>query len=131
MAATILIADDHDDNRELLQLLLIAAGYNVHEARDGDECLAIARSESPDLIVMDLSMPVLDGWGVLQELKADQRTQTIPCMAVTAHSELSEPEALATGFMAYVSKPYTAETLLSKVATLLADGAKTNQVGEL
>ena len=125
MAATILIADDHDDNRELLQLLLSGAGYNVREARDGDECLVIARNESPDLIVMDLSMPVLDGWGVLQELKADQRTLTIPCMAVTAHVELDRNEAIETGFRAYVSKPYTAETLLKTIATVLGDGKAT------
>lgn len=126
MATTILIADDHDDNRELLQLLLAGAGYDVREAKDGSECLAIARSEPPDLIVMDLSMPVLDGWGVLRELKTDQRTLTIPCMAVTAHADLHQHEALETGFMAYVSKPYTAETLLKTIATLLAS----EQVGK-
>ena len=124
MPATILIADDHDDNRELLQLLLSEAGYNVREARDGSECLAIARNEPPDLIVMDLSMPVLDGWGVLQELKADQRTLTIPCMAVTAHAELDRNEAIETGFRAYVSKPYNAETLLKTIATVLADAIR-------
>ena len=125
MAATILIADDHEDNRELLQLLLSGAGYNVREARDGKECLAIARDESPDLIVMDLSMPVLDGWGVLKELKADQRTLTIPCMAVTAHADLAQDQALKTGFNAYVSKPYTAATLLKTIATVLGDGKAT------
>ena len=108
MPPTVLIADDHDDNRELLQVLLSGAGYNVREARDGSECLAIARNERPDLIVMDLSMPVLDGWGVLRELKADERTLTIPCMAVTAHAELEQNQALDTGFAAYVLKPYTA-----------------------
>ncbi len=122
MTATILIADDHDDNRELLQLLLSGAGYNVREARDGKECLAIAQDESPDLIVMDLSMPVLDGWGVLQELKTDERTLTIPCMAVTAHADLERNQALEIGFKAYVSKPYTAETLLKTISTVLVDG---------
>jgi CheY-like chemotaxis protein len=128
MATTILIADDHDDNRELLQLLLAGAGYNVKEAKDGSECLAIARAEPLDLIVMDLSMPVLDGWGVLQELKSDQRTLTIPCMAVTAHADLDRNEALETGFRAYVSKPYTAETLLTTIATVLADSKLRNAV---
>ncbi len=127
MPATILIADDHEDNRELLQLLLSGAGYNVREARDGKECLAIARDEAPDLIVMDLSMPVLDGWGVLKELKADKRTLTIPCMAVTAHADLAQDQALKTGFRAYVSKPYTAETLLQTIADLLAKGKLTRE----
>jgi len=121
MPPTILIADDHDDNRELLQLLLMGAGYQVKEARDGSECLTIARQEPPDLIVMDLSMPVLDGWGVFRELKTDNRTQSIPCMAVTAHAELNRIQALETGFSAYVSKPFSSELLLKTVASLLPD----------
>jgi CheY-like chemotaxis protein len=120
MPATILIADDHDDNRELLQLLLVGAGYEVREARDGSECLAIARDERPDLIVIDLSMPVLDGWGVFKELRADQSTRTIPCMAVTAHADLTRSQAMETGFRAYVSKPYSIETLLKTVADVLS-----------
>jgi two-component system, cell cycle response regulator DivK len=121
MATTILIADDHDDNRELLQLLLVGAGYVVHEASDGSECLAIARNERPDLIVIDLSMPVLDGWGVFRELKADERTRTIPCIAVTAHAELDRNEALDTGFSAYVSKPFSADELLKTIALVLSN----------
>src|SRR4029434_7644938 len=121
MPTTILIADDHDDNRELLLLLLSGAGYSVREARDGHECLALARSEPPDLIVMDLSMPVLDGWGVLQQLKEDERTLTIPCMAVTAHADLARDEALEIGFLAYVSKPFSSDVLLKTIATVLAD----------
>ncbi len=120
MATTILIADDHDDNRELLQLLLSGAGYNVREARDGSECLAIARDQRPDLIVIDLSMPVLDGWGVFRELRADQRTRTIPCMAVTAHADLDRNQALAIGFSAYVSKPFSGDILLKTIATVLS-----------
>jgi two-component system cell cycle response regulator DivK len=120
MAQKILIADDHEDNRELLQLLLLGAGYSVREAKDGSECLAMARDERPDLIVMDLSMPVLDGWDVFEELKTDQRTQAIPCMAVTAHADLDRNRALETGFSAYVSKPFRSEFLLNTVAMVLS-----------
>jgi CheY-like chemotaxis protein len=120
MPPTLLIADDNDDNRELLFLLLAGAGYDVREARDGHECLAIARDASPDLIVIDLSMPRLDGWGLLKELKSDERTRTIPCMAVSAHAELNRNQALEAGFSAYVSKPYIGDVLLKTVAALLA-----------
>jgi CheY-like chemotaxis protein len=120
MPATILIADDHEDSRELLRLLLAGAGYDVREARDGNECLTVAQNEPPDLIVMDLSMPVMDGWGVLRELKADQRTKVIPCMAVTAHAGLNRNKALDTGFVAYVSKPFSADNLLQTIAAVLA-----------
>lgn len=121
MATRILIADDHDDNRELLHLLLDGAGYEVSEARNGSECLAVARKERPDLIVIDLSMPVLDGWGVFRELQLDESTRTIPCMAVTAHAELDRNQALETGFSAYVSKPFSADALLKTIATLLSN----------
>jgi CheY-like chemotaxis protein len=126
MPITILIADDHDDNRELLQLLLSGAGYNVREAKDGSECLTLARDEPPDLIVMDLSMPVLDGWGVFRELKTDQRTRAIPCMAVTAHAELEQNQALETGFSAYVSKPFSGDALLRTVAAVLSNRKPAN-----
>jgi CheY-like chemotaxis protein len=120
MPPTILIADDHEDNRELMQLLLQSAGYSVREAKDGSECLTIARDELPDLIVMDLSMPVLDGWGLFDELKTDHQTRTIPCLAVTAHAELDRNRALETGFSAYLSKPFKSEAFLATVATLLS-----------
>jgi len=121
MAHTILIADDHEDNRELLQLLLLGAGYNVKEARDGSECLTLAKRDQPDLIVMDLSMPVMDGWGLFRELKNDDATRAIPCMVVTAHAELDRMQALETGFNAYVSKPFSSDHLLKTIATLLAN----------
>ena len=121
MSTSILIADDHDDNRELLRVLLSGAGYQVREARDGRECLTLARSHPPDLIVLDLSMPVLDGWGLFRELQTDQRTQNIPCMAVTAHADLDKNEALESGFSAYISKPFHGDDLLKTVATVLAN----------
>jgi two-component system cell cycle response regulator DivK len=120
MPTTVLIADDHDDSRELLQLLLQGAGYDVHEAKDGRECLILARELQPDLIVMDLSMPVLDGWGVFRELQGDQRTRTIPCVAVSAHADLNRKRALEAGFTAYVSKPFSSEELLKTIAEVVA-----------
>ena len=119
MPATILIADDHDDNRELLQFLLVGAGYDVREAKDGSECLAIARDERPDLIVIDLSMPVLDGWGVFEELQNHDRTAGIPCVAVTAYGYTDRERALQVGFDDYIAKPFIGAELLKLVANLL------------
>lgn len=119
MVKTILIADDNDDNRELLQLLLVGAGYDVHEARNGSECLAMARDLKPDLIVVDLSMPVMDGWTTFRELRSNEETKFIPCMAVTANAELDRIQALQTGFSAYVSKPFSSDVLLKTVAEVL------------
>ena len=127
MSVTILIADDNDDNRELLRLLLSGAGYLVREARDGHECVTLAQSEPPDLIVVDLSMPLLDGWAVFKELKADERTSMIPCVAVTAHADLERNEALEAGFSAYVSKPFSGEALLKTIADVLADRQANSQ----
>lgn len=126
MGHTILIADDHEDNRELLHLMLSGAGYSVREAKNGSECLELARAESPDLILMDLSMPVLDGWGLFEELKMDQTTRGIPCIVVTAHADLDRNRALKKGFIAYVSKPFATEDLLGTVASALAR-CKTNR----
>jgi CheY-like chemotaxis protein len=121
MGHTILIADDHEDNRELLHLVLRRAGYSVREAKDGSECLELARAEAPDLIVMDLSMPGLDGWGLFEELKIEQSTRGIPCIVLTAHADLDRNRALDKGFAAYVSKPFISEHLLSTVAAALTD----------
>jgi CheY-like chemotaxis protein len=127
MPPMLLIADDNDDNRELLFLLLSGAGYDVREARDGRECLAIARDAAPDLIVIDLSMPVLDGWGLFRELRSDGRTSAIPCMAVSAHAELNRNQALDAGFNAYVSKPYNGDALLKTVVALLENGKQIDE----
>jgi len=120
MPASILIAEDYDDNRELLRILLSAAGYQVLEAKNGLECVHMAKEHPPDLIMIDLSMPVLDGWGVFQELKADAVTTKIPFMAFTAHAEKDRERALETGFSAYVSKPFRSEELLATIARLIS-----------
>ena len=119
MSNTILIAEDYDDNRELLRILLSAAHYDVREAKNGQECLSMAREHLPDLIMVDLSMPELDGWQVFKALKADSITADIPLVAVTAHADADRRRALQVGFDAFVGKPFRTEELLSTVAKLV------------
>jgi CheY-like chemotaxis protein len=119
MAATILIAEDYEDNRELLRLVLATAEYHVLEAANGRDCLRMARDNRPHLIMIDLSMPGLDGWGVFRELRADASTSEIPCIAVTAHAEADRERALGTGFSAYITKPFRSAELLETVRELL------------
>jgi len=120
MGAKILIADDYEDNLELLRLLLVAADYQVIEARNGAECLKLAREMRPDLIMVDLSMPVLDGWEMFRALRADEHTASILCIAVTAHGDADRIRALRAGFNAYLSKPFRGVELLETVAILLS-----------
>ena len=119
MRKTILIADDYDDNRELLRLLLTTANYEVCEARNGNECVISARENLPDLIMVDLSMPELDGWEVFETLKGDETTAHIPCVAVTAHTRLDCERALKVGFSAFVAKPFKTDEMLETVARVV------------
>jgi CheY-like chemotaxis protein len=121
MTGSIIIADDYEDNRELLRLILEMSGHRVREARDGRECVQMAQLEPPDLFLIDLSMPVLDGWGALRELRADERTSRIPCVAVTAFSETDRERALNQGFDAYLTKPFRGKELVATIEQLLAD----------
>ena len=133
MPAEILIADDYDDNRELLRLMLVPEGYRVREARDGRECIASALADPPDILLVDLSMPELDGWDVLRAIRADGATRALPLVAVTAFaSEQDRRRALEAGFDAYISKPFRARDLLELVKSLLdgQDGMKRRGDGE-
>ena len=123
MPARILIADDYEDNRELLRLILLAAEYEVLEARDGEECVTLAQRHVPELILVDLSMPKLDGWEVFKALKADRSTHNIPCIAVTAYAEIDRNRALKAGFNAYLAKPFRVGELLEVVEHLIAGRA--------
>jgi CheY-like chemotaxis protein len=119
MPSTILIAEDYDDNRELLRLLLTTAKYEVREATNGHECVVSARENPPDLIMVDLSMPGLDGWEVFKILQADSSTAHIPCVAVTAHTEADCSRALSAGFRAFVAKPFKTEKMLDTIARVI------------
>jgi CheY-like chemotaxis protein len=117
--ATILIADDYADNRELLRLLLTQAKYDVRETSSGHECLKMATEQPPDLIMLDLLMPGLDGWGVCRALRNDPRTARIPCVAVTA-SDSDRTRALEAGFSGYILKPFNRPELFETIAKLLS-----------
>ena len=117
--AHILLIDDND-NRAMLSRRLIKRGYEVTVAVDASEGLAIARSEGPDLILMDMGLPVVSGWDAASELKVDDRTSTIPVIAVTAHSMSGDRErALAAGRDDFDTKPVELPRLLQKIERLL------------
>ena len=129
MSASILIADDYEDNRELLRLILETAGYRVREARNGRECVTMAREAVPDLFLIDLSMPVLDGWGALAELRAMEETRDVPCIVITAFDEANRGGARAAAaaeqFDAYITKPFRSKELLETVARLVEERTRT------
>ncbi len=116
----ILIADDRASSRELLRLVLVRAGYDVIEAEDGLEALEQARAGNPDLILLDLQMPRLDGYGTLAELRREERFRTLPILALTASAMRGDREKiLAAGFTDYLSKPAGPELVRETVAKLL------------
>ncbi|MFZ0630529.1 MAG: response regulator [Acidobacteriaceae bacterium] len=116
----ILIADDRASSRELLRTVLQRAGYEVLEAEDGEQALAQARSGHPDLVLLDLQMPELDGFGVLAELRGDPRFKDLPILALTASAMRGDREKiLEAGFTEYLAKPAGPDTLRETVARLL------------
>lgn len=116
----ILLVEDNADNRDMLSRRLIRKGYEIVMAVDGGEGVAKAVSESPDLILMDMSLPVIDGWEATRQVKANAATQGIPIIALTAHAMAGDREkALAAGCDDYDSKPVELPRLLEKIETLL------------
>lgn len=102
----VLLAEDNEDNFDLVKLLLQRSGYEVLAARNGKEALEIARREKPDLILMDLSLPEIDGWTVARRLKASAETKDIPIFALTAHTLPGDRKrAIEAGCDGYFSKP--------------------------
>ncbi len=116
MPRTILLAEDHEDNRFALLTVLQREGYAALGARNGREAVELAFEHSPDLIVMDLAMPVMDGREALRALKADARTRDIPVVALTAMSlTVSGEELEAEGFAALLTKPCMPPHLIAEV----------------
>ena len=116
----ILVVEDDEMNRDSLTRLLRRRGYELLTARDGVEGVMVGQSEMPDLILMDMSLPVLDGWEATRRLKATPKTQAIPIIALTAHAMAADRDkALGAGCDDYDSKPIELERLLPKIEALL------------
>lgn len=118
--AKILLVEDNEMNRDMLSRRLMRKGYEVVMAFDGAHGIEMAKAESPELILMDLSLPVLDGWEATRRLKAAAETKSIPVIALTAHAMSGDKEkALEAGCDDYDSKPIEFPRLLDKIETLL------------
>ena len=122
--AKILLVEDNELNRDMLSRRLSRRGHQVLEATDGEAALALAASERPDLILMDMSLPVLDGWEATRRLKAMPATRPIPVIALTAHAMVADRErSLEAGCDDFDTKPVEIERLLAKIARLLPSAA--------
>jgi two-component system cell cycle response regulator DivK len=118
--AKILLVEDNEMNWDMLSRRLRRKGYTVIIATDGKQGVEMALSEAPDLILMDMSLPVLDGWEATRQIKTMPETQTIPIIALTAHAMAGDREqALAAGCDEYDSKPIEFQRLLHKIEALL------------
>lgn len=116
----ILVIEDNADMRDFLQRILARRGYDYLGAEDGEEGIALARRDRPDLILMDLSLPVLDGYEATRLLKADPQLAATPILAVTAHArDIDQVRALEVGCDGYISKPYSIRDLLDMVTRFL------------
>ena len=122
--ARILLVEDNEMNRDMLSRRLARRGHEVLIAIDGGEGVARASADLPDLILMDMSLPVLDGWEATRRIKADPATSKIPLIALTAHAMAGDREhALAAGCDDYDTKPIELDRLVEKIAALLTAGS--------
>jgi two-component system, cell cycle response regulator DivK len=120
MTKRILVVEDQEDNRQILRDLLASTDYEIVEAENGVEALAAVAKQRPDLILMDIQLPVMDGYEATRRIKADPALRSIPIIAVTSYA-LSGDEAKAreAGCDAYVPKPYSPRQLLAKIREFL------------
>ena len=121
MSKHILIVEDQEDNRRILRDMLGNAVYELIEVESGEEALASVAKQRPDLILMDIQLPVMDGYEATRRIRSNPELNSIPIIAVTSYALAGdEAKALATGCNAYVSKPYSPRALLAKVREYLA-----------
>ena len=125
--AKLLLVEDNEMNRDMLSRRLIRRGYEVAIAVDGDQGLTMAQSEKPDLVLMDMSLPVIDGWEATRRIKSSEETRHLPVIGLTAHAMAGDREkALEAGCDDYDTKPIELERLIGKIKALLPGAAKTS-----
>jgi two-component system cell cycle response regulator DivK len=124
MGNCILVVEDQADNRQILRDLLGNAGFDLIEAETGEQALAALAKQRPDLILMDIQLPIMDGYEATRRIRANPELKGIPIIAVTSYALTGdEAKALAAGCDAYVTKPYSPRALLAKVREYLANEA--------
>jgi CheY-like chemotaxis protein len=118
----IVVIDDEEDSLMVAQIVLDEYGANTHIASNGEEGLEAIRKVRPRFVICDLSMPVLDGWGVVANMQRDPALMNIPAIALTAHAMVGDRErAIAAGFHNYLTKPLTVETFIHDLVSLIVD----------
>lgn len=122
MTQRILVVEDQEDNRRIIRDLLASAGYDMIEALDGEAGVRLAETERPDLILMDVQLPGLDGHEATRRIKANPELRAIPIIVVTSYAlSGDDAKAMAAGCDAYVAKPFSPRQLLSKIREFLAE----------
>jgi two-component system, cell cycle response regulator DivK len=120
MSKRILVVEDHEDNRQIIRDMLSATDYEIAEAENGEEAIAEVAKHRPDLILMDIQLPILDGYEATRRIKADPALRSIPIIAVTSYALSGEAEkAREAGCDDYVPKPYSPRQLLAKIRQYL------------
>jgi CheY-like chemotaxis protein len=127
--ATILVVDDHTDSRMICEIILVRNGYKILSAADGWHALELARGQGPDAILLDVALPRMDGWTVIEELKKEPETARIPIVMYTAHSlESYRTRALGLGCMAYLVKPCSPQAILEAVHGCFPDQSRADSL---
>jgi two-component system cell cycle response regulator DivK len=119
MSKRILVVEDQEDNRRILRDLLTSADYEIMEAENGEEALTAAAKQRPDLILMDIQLPIMDGYEATRRIKADPTLTHVPVIAVTSALSGDKTKARAAGCDDFVPKPYSPRQLLAKIRQLL------------
>ncbi len=123
MKTTILVIEDNEKNMYLVTFILERSGYRVIQARDGQTGIALAREAKPDLILLDIQLPVMDGYAVARELTGNSESRDIPIVAVTSYAMVGDRErVLATGCVGYIEKPINPATFMAEVEQYLPEG---------